>query len=115
MSRPRRSPASPGRVAVVCTGRGRHNRVPLGTLQLRRDGEAVRLVYNTREGPAPVTPFAAPNDIATYDLKCGTCGRHLKRHEDWLIQTAFALAGHQGISGDDSTPIVLDISTIERA
>jgi len=89
--------------------------VPLRTLQLRRDGEAVRLVYNTREGPAPVTPFAAPNDIATYDLKCGTCGRHLKRHEDWLIPTAFARAGHQGISGDDSTPIVLDISTIERA
>ena len=70
--------------------------MPLRTLQLRRDGEAVRLVYNTREGPALVTPFAAPNDIATYDLKCGTCGRHLKRHEDWLIQTAFALAGHQG-------------------
>ncbi len=115
MSRPRRKPRPPGNVQIICTGRGRHNRVPLRTLQLVRAGDGAALVWNTREGPAPVTPFAAPGDVGTYDLKCGTCGRHLKRHEDWLVKAALALAEQQGVRGSDNTPIVLDVSLIERA
>ena len=114
MSRPRRKPRPPGNVQVICTGRGRHNRVPLRTGQLVRVGDEVRLVWDTREGPPPVTPFAAVDGTETCEVRCGTCGRHLKRHDDWLVQAALALAEHQGIAGDNSTPIELDISLIER-
>jgi hypothetical protein len=46
--------------------------------------------------------------------RCGTCGRHYKRREDKLGVIAMALADHQGITGDDNTPVILDISRIER-
>ena len=51
----------------------------------------------------------------TFEFTCGSCGRHWKRHEDEFIIVAFALADHQGITGDDSTPITMDISHIENA
>jgi hypothetical protein len=114
--RPRRKPRPPGSIRVVCTGRGKHDPVRFPPpLQLYDEGDRVRIKRDSRKGPAPVTPFHAADGLDTYDFKCGTCGRHWKRHEDEFITIAFALADHQGIRGDDNTPITVDISRIENA
>jgi hypothetical protein len=114
--RPPRGRRPPGVVHVSCTGRGVHDRVPFRPdLRLvRRDGQ-VRVMWNRRQGPGPVTGFGAADGLKTFEVQCGTCGRHFKRHEDMVGVIIQALAEHQGIRGDDNTAIVLDISLIERA
>jgi hypothetical protein len=114
--RPRRNRRPPGQVHVICTGRGAHDPVPFRPdLRLvHRDGQ-VRVMHDRRQGPGPVTDFRAADGLDTFEVRCGTCGRHFKRHEDKLAVIIQALAAYQGIGGDDNTPIVLDISLIERA
>ena len=118
MSRPRRKPRPPGNVRVVCTGRGKHDPVrfkPPLQLQLAAGEHPIRITWDSRMEIAPVTSFHAADGPNTFEFTCGSCGRHWKRHEDEFIIVAFALADHQGITGDDSTPITMDISHIENA
>jgi hypothetical protein len=114
--RPHRNRRPPGVVHVVCTGRGTHDKVPFrpDLRAIRHDGQ-VRIMWNRRQGSGPVTDFKATDGLETFEVKCGTCGRHFKRHEDKLVVTIRVLAEYQGIAGDDNTPIVLDISMIDRA
>ena len=116
MPRPRRKRRPPGNVHVCCTGRGTHGEVGFPPpLQLIADGDQVRIVWDSRQGKAPVTPFRSGGGEQTFDFNCPKCLTHLKRRGDWLARATLALAGFQGISGDDNTPIMLDISMIERA
>lgn len=117
MPRPRRNRRPPGVVHVVCTGRGKHNRVPFrpDLRMIRASDGQVRIMWNRRQGPGPVTGFGAADGLDTYDIRCGSCGRHFKCHEDRLAVIIAAMAEFQGVRGDDNTPIVLDISMIERA
>lgn len=117
MSRPRRKPAPPGRVQILCTGRGTHDVVKIRTLQMIDAGTEVALRWNQREGKPPVTGFRDAEGRQTYELKCNRCrpGRHLKIREDKLGKAAMALAGFHGISGDDNTPVPVDISALEVA
>lgn len=115
MPRPRRRRRAPGNVHVCCTGRGSHAEVTLPpSLQLVADGDQARIVWDSRRGKAPVTPFRSGDGEQTFDFNCPKCPTHLKRRGDWLARAAMALAGLQGIRGDDNTPIRVDISTIER-
>jgi hypothetical protein len=115
--RPPRGRRPPGVVHVSCTGRGKHSRVPFRShLRMIRPGDGqVRVMWNRRQGPGPVTGFGAADGLDTYEIRCRTCSRHFKCHEDRLGVIIAALAEHQGIRGDDNRPIVLDISLIERA
>lgn len=116
MPRPRRKRCPPGNVLVSCTGRGAHAEVEfLPPLQLYVDGDRVGIRWNSRTGEAPVTGWRAAGGWQTFEWRCTSCRRHWKRNEDDLAAIALALAGEQGISGDDNTPIRLDISMIERA
>ncbi len=116
MPRPRRNRRPPGNVRVVCTGRGGHDLVPLRPdLQILGAGGQIRIKWNRAQGPGPVTGFSAADGLRTYETRCATCGRHFKCRENKLGIIVMALAGHQGIAGDDNTPIVLDISMVERA
>lgn len=117
MPRPRRNRRPPGVVHVSRTGRGVHDTVPFRPdLRIIRtsDGQ-VRVMHDRRQGPGPVTDFRAADGLDTFEVRCGTCGRHFKRHEDKLAVIIQVLAEFQGIRGDDNTAIVLDISLIERA
>ncbi len=116
MSRPhprRRKPAPPGRVQVVCTGRGKHDPVPLRRLQLIRDGDTVRVLWRGGDGPAPETGFRAADGMKTLEFACRTCGRHAKYREDRLTEILRVLAENQETAGN--TPVVCDISMVERA
>lgn len=116
MPRPPRNRRPPGVVHMSCTGRGRHDRVPFRP-DLRlvgRDGE-IRVMWNRRQGPGPITGFGAADGLETVEVRCGTCGRHFKCHEDRFVVIVLALAQHQGIGDDDNTPVTVDISAIERA
>jgi len=62
-----------------------------------------------------VTGFHDADGLQTYETRCGTYGRHYKRREDKFGAIVMALAVHQGITGDDNTPVIVDISRIERA
>ncbi len=115
MPRPRHKPRPPGNVLVCCTGRGKHDLVRLHTLQLKDDGGIVRVHWNQRDGEPPVTGFRAADDMWTFVFECGSCGRNPKWREGRFIRTAFALAAHQDISGDDNTPVTFDISRLDRA
>ena len=117
MPRPHRNRRPPGVVHVSCTGRGAHSRVPFRPdLRMIRTGDGqVRTMWNRRQGPGPVTGFGAADGLEIFEVRCGTCGRHFKRHEDKLGTIIVALAEFQGIRSDDNTAIVLDISLIERA
>lgn len=118
MPRPRRKPRPPGSIRVVCTGRGKHGPVrfqPPLQLQPSTGEHPIRITWDSRKEIAPVTTFRAADGLNTFEFTCRTCGRHWKRHEDELITTAFALADHQDIKGDDNMPITMDISRIENA
>lgn len=117
MPRPRRNRRPPGNVHVICTGRGEHDAVPfLPDLQLYKDDRGrICIRWNRGQRPGPVTAYSDADGLQTYEAKCGTCGRHLKRREDKFGAIAMALAIHQGITGDDNTPVIVDISRIERA
>jgi hypothetical protein len=116
MPRPRRNRRPPGVIHVLCTGRGKHDPVPFRPdLRLVRRDDKVRVMWNRRQAPGPVTYFHAADGLETFEVRCGTCGRHFKRHEDKFSVIVLALAVYQGISGDDNRPIIVDISMIERA
>ena len=116
MPRPRRTRRPPGSVHVICTGRGKHNPVPLRPdLQFFEAGGKLHIRWDRRQGTGPVTGFSDTDGLQTYETRCSTCGRHFKRREDRLGLIVIVLAGHQGIRGDDNTPVVLDISMVERA
>lgn len=116
MPRPRRNRRPPGQVHVLCTGRGAHDPVPLRPdLQVYEAGGRLRIRWNAGQGPGPVTGFHDADDLKTYETRCGTCGRYFKRREDKLGAIVMAIADHQGITGDDNTPVIIDISRIERA
>jgi hypothetical protein len=117
VSRQRRTRRPPGNVHVICTGRGEHDLVPFPpALQIWEDADGrLRIRWNQHQGPGPVTGFSDADGLQTYDKKCRTCGRHFKRREDKVGLIAMTLAQHQGITGDDNTPVILDISRIERA
>ena len=112
MSRPRRTPAPPGRVEVICTGRSdpRHGRKHLITLQLARadDGTAEFLW----RGKSPVTSYAHPDGAQTYEFGCGKCHRNPKFSGERLAQLVLAIAAVQGTW---DTPVVVDISAVEKA
>jgi hypothetical protein len=113
--RPRRNRRPPGNVHVLCTGRDKHDAVPLRPVQLYEAGGELRIMWNASQGPGPVTGFHDAGGRQTYETRCGTCGRHFKCREDKLGLIVMALAVHQGITGDDNTPVIVDISRIERA
>ena len=117
MPRPRRKRRPPGNVHVCCTGRGSHDLVTLPPpLQLYADGDRVRIRWNSHQGDAPVTGFRGGGEgLQTFEFQCTSCRRHWKRNKDNLVAIALTLAREQGISGDDNTPIRMDISMIERA
>jgi hypothetical protein len=96
---------------VVCTGRGKHSLVKLRLLQLARDGDTVRLLWDSRQGPAPVAARRA-DGTQTFVLRCGTCRRHLETGEAELVKAALALAEHQGVRDDDNTPVVMDLAVL---
>jgi hypothetical protein len=101
---------------VICTARGDHGEVRFPPdVQLYEDDQGrLRIRWDRRQGPGPVTGYSDADGLRTYEARCGTCGRHFKRREDkfWLI--AMALAGFQGITDNDNTPITIDISRIEK-
>jgi hypothetical protein len=108
--------ATADHVHVYCTGRGTHEEAKLPPpLQLVADGGQVGIVWDSRRGAAPVTQFRAEDGQQTFEFNCPRCPTHLKRRGDRLARAALALAGLQGITGDDNTPVRLDISMIERA
>ena len=108
-------PRPPGNVNVFCAALGKHDRVPfLPTLQLRVEGDRVRVFWDQRQGPAPVTDFRAEDDMRTFVYDCGSCSRTPRFREERLVRIAFAFAEQLGISGDDNRPIDFDISIAER-
>jgi hypothetical protein len=114
--RPRRNRRPPGNAHLICTGRGDHGTVSLSpAIQFYEDDQGrLRIRWDRRQGPGPVTGYSDKDGLRTCEVRCGTCGRHLKRREDKLGLIAMALAGFQGITGNDNTPITIDISRIER-
>lgn len=110
MPRARRKPAPPGRVLVVCTGRGDHAERRLATLQVAAvaGGEAEFLW----RGKPPVTGYAHADGSQTYVFGCGLCHRRPECSRDRLARLVLAVAAVQG--GWDK-PVTVDISTVERA
>ena len=118
MPRPRRKPAPPGRVDIICTGRGdpEHNRNHLRTLQAVSKEGRIRFswVPRGRMGRVPVTGHRRGEDgLHTIEARCGKCRRHLKRREEDFAEIVRVLAEKQGTRGE--RPVIVDISLIERA
>lgn len=112
----RRKPRPTGNVQVFCTGRGAHERVDLcPPLQLVRAGDRVRVLWNHQRGPAPVTGYRDADGWQTLIFDCPQCARTPKWHEPRFIEMTRVLAVHQGLEGNDKSPIEMDISTVERA
>ena len=110
-----RSPRPPGNALILCTARGTHAETRVRTLQVVRIGDRLGLMWNTREGPAPVTGYRDAEGRQTYVLRCRRCRRNLKIREDKLTEAIMALAASQGIVGDERTPIRVDLSAVEAA
>lgn len=113
MSRRSRSPAPPGRVQVICTGRQdpRHHRRHLATLQTVAPAGGGLPAFTWR-GRSPVTRFAKADGSQTYEFRCGICRRNPKYAQERLARIVFAFAATQGTW---ETPVIVDISMIERA
>jgi hypothetical protein len=111
VTRPRRSPASPGRVRVTCTGRADpgHGERLVKVLQLVKAADGVPAF--TWRGPSPVTPFAHADGGETYEFRCSTCRRNPKLSRARLVQIVMTAAAVHGWN----VPITVDISAIERA
>lgn len=106
-------PRPPGNVSVYCTDRGAHARVQLRTLQLVRDGDQVRVKWDTREGPAPETGFHAADSFKTLAFECPVCGRHPELREPRFVEVVRRVAIEQRPPGN--TPIELDLWMAEAA
>ena len=118
MPRPRRKPAPPGRVEIICTGRGDpdHGRKHMGWYRMVVEDGQVRLRWMPRGqmGRVPVTGHRRWEEWQTIDAgPCGRCRRHLKRGEEHFIDVIRVLAEQQGTHGE--RPVIVDISLIERA
>lgn len=118
MPRPRRKPAPPGRVEIICTGRGEpdHDRKHLEALQAIRENGRLRFKWMPRGqlGRVPVTGHRRSEEgLHTIDARCGTCRRHLKRREEDFAEIVQGLAEQQGTHGE--RPVIVDISVIEQA
>lgn len=116
MPRPRRQPAPPGRVEIICTGRGDHVRQRVEQYLLVDDDGVARLRWLPRgkNGHVPVTGHRQGEEgWQTADLRCGRCRRHLKVGEERLIEVIRVAAACQRTRGEHL--IVVDISVIERA
>jgi hypothetical protein len=111
VSRLRRSPAPPGRVRVICTGRADpgHGERLVKVLQFGQAADGAPAF--TWRGPSPITPFARANGGETYDFRCGTCRRNPKLSRDRRAQIVMTAAAVHGWD----VPITVDISAIERA
>jgi hypothetical protein len=104
--RPRRQPAPPGRVHVVCTHRA--------------DAEPalIKVVQATAHEPSPggilfTALGGMPQEGNAYSFRCPACRRHLKIRKDRLPQVVVLLAEQQKTHGE--SPVLVDISRIERA
>jgi hypothetical protein len=105
--RPRRQPAPPGRVRVVCT---------------HLDGNAepalIKVVQMTahKDSPGGIMFTALggmPAEGSAYSFQCRACRRHVKIRKDKFPRVVLLLAEQQGTYGE--TPVLFDISRIERA
>ena len=112
MSRPRRSPAPPGRVHVVCTGRVNPDHGDNRIRALQAEGDAAMGLSFSCPGRTPTTGYAHADGAETYNFRCGKCRRHWKPSREDLARVVLAIAAVQG--GWD-VPVVVDISLIERA
>jgi hypothetical protein len=113
VTRHRRKPRPPGNVLVLCTDAGAHDRVGLRTLQLFRDGGQVRVKWDQRQGPAPVTGFRAAGGARTLEFRCPVCRRNLKIGEARFAEVARRLAVQQEAAGN--TPVEMDLWIAEAA
>jgi hypothetical protein len=107
MSRPRRTPAPPGRVHVVCTHRlDDAEPVLIGKFQMTADPKSPGGILISALGGPPVEGFA-------YAFRCSECRRHVKTRKERFVPLVLVLAEQQGTHGE--TPDIVDISRIERA
>jgi hypothetical protein len=106
--RPRRAPAPPGRVHVVCSHRAEDRREPalIKVVQATAHEESPGGIMFTALGGVPAEGNA-------YSFRCTACRRHLKIGKNRFPGIVVALATQQGTRGD--TPVLVDISRIERA
>jgi hypothetical protein len=76
VSRPRRSPAPPGRVRVTCSGRADpgHGERSIKPLQFNRTADGEPAI--TWRSKSPVTGYAHADGSATCEFRCGLCPRH---------------------------------------
>jgi hypothetical protein len=112
MSRPRRSPAPPGRVLVVCSGRGEPKHEGERRIKaLQANGNAETGLTFTWIGASPVTPFAHV-DGETLRFRCPKCRRYKPISRDNFARVVLVIAAIQG-GWDD--PVTVDLSRIERA
>jgi hypothetical protein len=110
MSRPRRKPAPPGRIHVVCSHRSENaataDRRRIKVMQMLPDSESPGGIMVTAPGGPSVEGFA-------YSFACGDCHRHFKVAKERFLRVVVALAEMQGTHGE--TPVVVDISRLDRA
>lgn len=107
MPRPRRRPAPPGRVHVVCTHRDDDAEAArIKVLQMLADKDSPGGIVFTGVAGVPVEGYA-------YSFRCPACRRHLKISKEKFPQVVRLLAERQGTHGE--TPVLVDISRIERA
>jgi hypothetical protein len=105
--RPRRKPAPPGRVHVVCTHRdddAEPSRIKV--LQMLAHEESPGGILFTGLGGLPIEGSA-------YSFRCPRCRRHLKIRKDRFPRVVVLLAERQETHGE--SPVLVDISRIERA
>lgn len=103
---------------IICTGRGDpdHDRKHLEALQMIHENGHIRFEWVPRGQLAriPVTGHRRGEErLHTVDVRCGTCRRHLKRHEEDFTVIVQALAEQQGTHGEK--PVIVDISLTEKA
>jgi hypothetical protein len=104
--RPRRQPALPGRVHVVCSHRDDAEPALIKVLQMTAHAESPGGIMFTALVGVPAEGYA-------YSFRCPVCPRHLKIRKDRFTQVVWLLAEQQETHGD--TPVIIDISRIERA
>lgn len=109
MSRPRQSPAPPGRVAVICTGRADpdHGERLVKTLQFIRAAD--RAPAFTWRGRSPVTGFAHVDGGETSEFRCGLCPRHVKLSRQRLAQVVLTIAAVLAAPCQGPHPVRADV------
>jgi hypothetical protein len=103
--RPRRQPAPPGRVRVVCSHRDNAEPALIKVLQMTAHQDSPGGILFTALG-------GIPQEGNAYSFDCPACPRHLKIRKDKFPRVVLLLAEQQGTHGE--TPVLVDISRIER-